>query len=181
MMSGHLATLHTTRLVLRPFRADDAPAVQRLLSARAVAEQTLTIPHPYPDGAAAAFIAQHAEWIDSGKRLIWAITLEEEIAGAMGLHVVAAHRRAEVGYWIARERWGQGIATEALRSVLAHGFDVVGLHRIDAQHYKENPASGAVMRKVGMTHEGRLRGVVLRDGVPRDNELYAMLRTDPRP
>ena len=73
------------------------------------------------------------------------------------------------------------IAKEALRAVLAHGFDVVGLHRIEAQHFKENPASGAVMRKAGMTHEGRLRGVVFRDGVPRDNELYAMLRSDPRP
>lgn len=180
-MPGDLATLSTTRLVLRPFRADDAPAVQRLLSERAVAEQTLTIPHPYPDGAATEFIAQHAEWMASGKRLIWAITRDEEIVGAMGLHIVAAHQRAEVGYWIARERWGQGIATEALRAVLAYGFDVAGLHRIDGQHYKENPASGAVMRRVGMTHEGRLRGVVLRDGVPRDNELYAMLRTDPRP
>lgn len=179
-MSGHLATLHTARLVLRPFHADDIPTVQRLLSERAVAEQTLTIPHPYPEGAAAEFISQHAEWIASGKRLIWAITRADELVGAMGLHVVAAHRRAEVGYWIARHAWGQGIATEALRAVLAHGFDAIGLHRIDAQHYKENPASGAVMRKVGMTHEGRLRGVVHRDGVPRDNELYAMLRTDPR-
>jgi RimJ/RimL family protein N-acetyltransferase len=180
-MPNALATLRTARLVLRPFNLDDAPAVQRLLGDRAVAEQTLTVPHPYPPGAAVEFIGQHAEWIALGKRLIWAITLNDELVGAMGLHIVAAHRRAEVGYWIARARWGQGIATEALRAVLAHGFDVVGLHRIDAQHYKENPASGAVMRKVGMTHEGRLRGVVLRDGVPRDNELYAMLRTDPRP
>ncbi len=180
-MPGQLDTLRTTRLVLRPFRPDDAPVVQRLLSERAVAEQTLTIPHPYPEGAATEFIGQHAEWISSGKRLIWAITQDEQIVGAMGLHIVAAHRRAEVGYWIARAHWGQGIATEALRAVLAHGFDAIELHRIEAQHFLENPASGAVMRKVGMTHEGRLRGVVLRDGVPRDNELYAMLRTDPRP
>jgi [ribosomal protein S5]-alanine N-acetyltransferase len=180
-MPSPLATIRTTRLVLRPFGPDDAPVVQRLLSDRAVAEQTLTVPHPYPPGAAAEFIGQHAEWIALGKRLIWAITRDHELVGAMGLHIVAAHRRAEVGYWIGRAHWGQGIATEALRVVLAYGFDVVGLHRIDAQHYRENPASGAVMRKVGMTHEGRLRGVVLRDGVPRDNELYAMLRTDPRP
>jgi RimJ/RimL family protein N-acetyltransferase len=179
-MPSQLATLRTARLVLRPFGLDDAPAVQWLLSEQAVAEQTLTVPHPYPPGAAVEFIGQHAEWIASGKRLIWAITLDGVLVGAMGLHIVAAHRRAEVGYWIGREHWGQGIATEALRAVLAHGFDVVGLHRIDAQHYTENPASGAVMRRVGMMHEGRLRGVVHRDGVPRDNELYAMLRTDPR-
>jgi RimJ/RimL family protein N-acetyltransferase len=160
---------------------DDAPAVQHLLGHREVAEQTLSVPHPYPEGAAAEFIGRHAEWIATGKHLVWAITRDDAIVGAMGLRIVAAHRRAEVGYWIARERWGQGIATEALRTVLAHGFDVLGLHRIKGQHYRENPASGAVMRKAGMTHEGRLRGVVFRDGVPRDNELYAMLRSDPRP
>ena len=181
MSSAPLATLTTARLMLRAFEPSDAPSVQRLLSEREVAEQTLTIPHPYPEGAAAEFIGKHSEWIASGKRLIWAITMDGAVVGAMGLHIVAAHRRAEVGYWIARTHWGQGIATEALRAVLAHGFDVVGLHRIDAQHYKENAASGAVMRKAGMTHEGRLRGVVFRDGVPRDNELYAMLRSDPRP
>lgn len=176
-----LPVLRTARLVLRPFTLDDAPAVQGLLSDREVAKQTLTIPHPYPDGAAAEFIAKHADWLAAGKQFIWAITRDGEIVGAMGLHLVPAHRRAEVGYWIARAAWGQGIATEALRAVIAQGFDVLGLHRIDAQHYQENPASGAVMRKAGMTHEGRLRGVVFRDGAPRDNEIYSILRTDPRP
>jgi RimJ/RimL family protein N-acetyltransferase len=176
-----LDTLRTARLELRPFTAADAPVVQRLLGDRAVAEQTLSVPHPYPEGAAAEFIGRHAEWIATGKHLVWAIALHGRVVGAMGLRIVRAHRRAEVGYWIAKAHWGQGIATEALRGVLAHGFDDLGLHRIEGQHYRENPASGAVMRKAGMTHEGRLRGVVFRDGVPRDNELYAMLRSDPRP
>ncbi len=179
-MPEPLPSLRTARLELRPFHLADAPVVQVLLSDREVARQTLTIPHPYPDGAADEFIRKHAAWIAEGKQLIWAITRHDAIVGAMGLHIVAAHSRAEVGYWIARAAWGQGIATEALLAVIAHGFDVVGLHRIDAQHYVENPASGAVMRKAGMTHEGRLRGVVFRDGVPRDNESYCILRTDPR-
>lgn len=176
-----LPVLRSARLVLRPFTLDDAPIVQVLLRDHEVSKQTLTIPHPYPEGAAAEFIGKHAAWLAAGKQFIWAITRDGEIVGAMGLHVVPAHRRAEVGYWIARAAWGQGIATEALRVVIAHGFDVLDLHRIDAQHYQENPASGAVMRKAGMTREGRLRGVVFRDGVPRDNDIYSILRTDPRP
>ena len=70
--------------------------------------------------------------------------------------------------------------TEALRAVIAHGFDAMGLHRIEGQHYVENPASGRVMAKAGMTREGLLRGYVLRDGVPRDNVLYAILGSEPR-
>lgn len=174
-------TLRTARLLLRPFRAGDAPAVERCLNVEDVAKQTLTIPHPYPAGAAAAWIAQHAGWFAAGKQVIWAITRADVLVGAIGLRVVAAHRRAEVGYWIAKAAWHDGVATEALRAVLAHGFDVMGLHRIEGQHYLENPASGRVMAKAGMQREGRLRGVVFRDGVPRTNDLYAMLRTDPRP
>lgn len=174
------AVLQTDRLVLRPFTPADAARVQACLADREVARQTLTIPHPYPAGAAAEWIAKHEPWWAAGKQMIWAITREGLVVGAIGLVFVRQQRRAEVGYWIAREAWGAGIATEALRAVIAYGFDALGLHRIEAQHYRENPASGAVMRKAGMQHEGRLRGVVFRDGVPRDNELYAILATDPR-
>lgn len=179
--SAPLPILRSPRLVLRPFEAADAPRVQRLLNDEDVAKQTLTIPHPYPDGAAAEWIAKHDAWRAAGKQVIWAITREGAVVGAMGLHMVAAHHRAEVGYWVAREAWGQGIATEALRMVIAHGFDVMGLHRIEAHHYPENPASGRVMEKAGMTREGQLRGVVFREGVPRDNVAFAILRSDPRP
>lgn len=176
-----LPILRSPRLVLRPFEAADAPRVQRLLNDEDVAKQTLTIPHPYPEGAAAAWIAKHDEWLAAGKQAIWAITREGDVVGALGLRIVATHHRAEAGYWVAREAWGQGVASEALRAVIAHGFDVMGLHRIEAHHYPENPASGRVMEKAGMTREGHLRGVVFRDGVPRDNVAYGILRSDPRP
>ena len=178
-----LPTLTAERLTLRPFVPDDAPDVTRCLSDAAVARNTLTIPHPYPEGAAAEFIARQPPDWSAGKRAVWAITLRDAgaLVGAVGLHFALAHHRAEVGYWIAVPAWGKGIATEAVRRVIAFGFDELGLHRLDAQHYVENPASGRVMTKAGMRHEGLMRGVVFRDGIPRDNERYAILRTDPRP
>ncbi len=176
-----LPILRTDRLVLRPFEPADAPRLQLLLNDIDVAKQTLSIPHPYPEGAAADWIAKHSEWLAAGKQAIWAITLQGAVVGAMGLRLVASHHRAEAGYWVAREAWGRGVATEALRAVIAHGFEVMGLHRIEAHHYPENPASGRVMEKAGMTREGLLRGVVFRDGVPRDNVAYGILRTDRRP
>lgn len=179
-MPATLPILRSTRLLLRPFAADDAARVQMLLDDEEVAKQTLSIPHPYPAGAAAQWIAKHEEWLAAGTQAIWAITLDGRLVGAMGLRIVAAHHRAEAGYWVAREAWGQGIASEALRAVIAHGFDAMGLHRIEAHHYPENPASGRVMEKAGMTREGHLRGVVFREGVPRDNVVYGILRGDPR-
>lgn len=185
--SGLFATLMPSltseRLVLRPFVAGDAPDVTRYLSDAAVARQTLTIPHPYPEAAAEEFISRHAADWTSGKRAVWAITMRDEgtLVGAVGLHFALVHHKAEVGYWIGVPAWGKGIATEAVKRVIAFGFDELGLHRMDAQHYVENPASGRVMLKAGMRYEGRLRGVVFRDGIPRDDELYAIIRTDPRP
>lgn len=185
-------TLQTPRLSLRPLRADDAPTLLRELSDVEVARETLNIPHPYSMARAEEFLADIPKRFEAGRGVVWAIVERAPDArvadaaagaliGAVGLNLTRAHRRAELGYWIAKSRWGQGLATEASRAVMAYGFDTLGLHRIDAHHFVENPASGAVMRKLGMQREGRLRAMVWRDGVPRDLELYAMLATDPRP
>jgi len=182
IFAGPQPTLRTAHLVLRPCVPEDAPRVQLLLEDVEVAKQTLSIPHPYPEGAAAAFIATHAESWTTGKHAIWALTRQSDgvLVGTMSLKLTLPHRRAEAGYWVAREAWGQGIASEALVALVAWGFDVIGLHRIDAHHFTTNPASGKVMTKAGMRHEGRVRGAVWRDDVPRDLELYSILRTDPR-
>jgi [ribosomal protein S5]-alanine N-acetyltransferase len=176
-------TLKTARLVLRPYRDDDAPALVRELGVKAVADGTLRVPHPYPPERAAEFLAMLHERHAAGKAMHWAVTESEggRLVGGAGLTITAAHHRAELGYWIAQDRWGVGLATEASRALVSYAFDTLGLHRVDAHHYVENPSSGAVMRKLGMQYEGRVRAMVWRDGVPRDLELYAILKTDPRP
>ena len=178
-----LPRLSTERLRLRPFVAADAPDVARYLSDPAVARNTLSIPHPYPDGAADEYIARQARDCAAGKRAVWAISQREDgaLVGAVGLHFALAHQKAEVGYWIGAPAWGKGAATEAVRRVLAFGFDELGLYRLEAYHYVENTGSGRVMRKAGMRQEGLLRAVVFRDGVPLHNAICAILRTDPRP
>ncbi len=178
-----LPTLETERLLLRAFVAGDAAAVHDNLQDDRIARNTLTIPHPYPAGAAEVFIAGHASAWTDGKRATWAVIEREggALVGAMGLAFNHAHHRAELGYWIAVSRWGRGYASEAGARVIRFGFDVLQLHRIEAHHYPENPSSGRVMQKLGMTHEGFHRAVVWRNGTPKDNVSYAILRSDPRP
>lgn len=184
-------TLETPRLLLRQFRADDAASLVRELSDVEVARETLNIPHPYAPERAQEFLDGVPQRLAAGKAVVWAITERPSgtgrtppddgpLVGAVGLNLTRAHRRAELGYWIAKSRWGRGYATEASQAALTYGFEALGLHRIEAHHFVENPASGAVMRKLGMQREGRLRGTVWRDGVPRDLELYAILAGDPR-
>lgn len=168
--------LETTRLVLRAFELTDASRVQLLAGDRAVAATTARIPHPYPDGEAERWIATHAIAFAEGRGLNLAIVRRADgpLVGSIGLEIQPWHARAEVGYWIGREFWGQGYATEALRAVLAYGFGR-GLRRIWAEHFATNPASGRVLQKAGMRHEGTLRQHMLKWGEPMDCEVYGLL------
>jgi RimJ/RimL family protein N-acetyltransferase len=171
--------LTTSRLVLRPFQPSDARDVQKLAGAAAVAEMTLNIPHPYPDGAAEAWIATHRPAWEEGTGASFAITTRnDELRGAIGLHLTRAHRRAELGYWIGQPYWGHGIATEAVRRVLQFAFEALDLNRVQASHLPRNPASGRVMQKVGMSREGLHRERYLKDGQFEDVIEYALLRCD---
>ena len=171
--------LETPRLRLRGLTADDAPAIQRLAGAKEIADTTLLIPHPYPDGAAEQFIQQsQVDWHER-RTAGFAITLRDgEFCGSIGLRIDSAHHHAELGYWIGVPFWGRGYCTEAAGAVLGFGFRNLGLHRICAHHFLRNPASGRVLLKIGMAREGRLREHVRRWDRFEDLECYGILRPE---
>jgi RimJ/RimL family protein N-acetyltransferase len=179
-MTEQQPTLQADRLTLRPFTLDDAPLVQRLAGARAVADTTLAIPHPYPDGAAEEWIRGHAGQYAAGTLANFAVVSRSEgwLVGAIGLMIERAHARAELGYWIGEPYWGRGYATEAGRAVLGFAFDDLGIHRIQARHLTRNPASGRVMQKLGMTLEGVHRHAAQKWGIFEDVAMYAILTTE---
>jgi ribosomal-protein-alanine N-acetyltransferase len=156
--------LETNRLILRPFVLSDARDVQRLAGDFAVADTTLNIPHPYLDGAAEEFFSTHQAKYEKGEGITFAITLKVDggLIGGVGLDVIKRFRRAEIGYWIAKPFWGHGYATEAGRAVVAFGFDKWSLHKIVGTYLARNPASGCVMRKIGLAQEGLLREHVIK-------------------
>jgi ribosomal-protein-alanine N-acetyltransferase len=173
-------TLETERLVLRPFELSDAPRVQLLAGDRDVAAMTKNIPHPYEDGLAEAWIGSHQERFDKREETVFAITLEEsdELIGAIGLVLKLDQEIAELGYWIGKPYWGRGYCTEAARAVLHFAFTKLRLNRVHAHHFSHNPASGRVMQKVGMRHEGSLRQHVKKWGEFFDVEAYGILRSE---
>jgi hypoxanthine-DNA glycosylase len=177
---GPQPTLETGRLLLRPFAPDDAPAVQRLVSDFEIARGAAGIPHPYPEGGAAAWIAPQGEAWRKGEAAVFAICRKEsgERLGAIGLRLEAEHGRAELGYWIGRPYWRQGYATEAARAVVAFGFDTLGLHRIFAGVFSRNAASAAVLTQCGFRQEGRQRQHVIHWGERLDFDLYGLLRAE---
>jgi RimJ/RimL family protein N-acetyltransferase len=173
-------TLETERLVLRPYTLDDAADVRRLAGDPVVADTALNIPHPYPEGAAEAWIGQHQGWFDAGEGVVYAVTLRAtgELLGSVSMGINRKHNRAEMGYWIGKPYWNQGYATEAARALVGYGFQELGLNRIFAYHFSRNPASGRVMQKAGMAYEGRLRQHDKKEDGYEDLEAYGILRED---
>ena len=177
---NYLPTLETERLYLRRFELADAETVQRLVSDRRIAQTTLNIPHPYPEGGA-------LEWINSGhkqieERRIFPFAVErkagEALMGAITLSMRRDGHQAEMGYWIGVPFWGHGYMTEAAQRLIRFGFEELGLNRIMASHFVSNPASGRVMQKAGMTFEGIMKGHVFRWGQAHDLCWYGILRAE---
>jgi [ribosomal protein S5]-alanine N-acetyltransferase len=174
--------LETPRLRLRPMRVSDAQRVQQLAGDERVALSTELIPHPYPDGAAQAWIEVQPRLWREAREGVWAIAWREsdELIGALSLSFALGRHTATVGYWVGHLYWGRGVATEALRAATAGAFDQLGLHRLQATHRTDNPASGRVMEKAGWRFEGVFRESTWRSGRAYDSAQLAVLATDPR-
>jgi RimJ/RimL family protein N-acetyltransferase len=189
-----LPRLYTPRLCLRALGQADASRVQELAGDKRVACTTARIPHPYPDGAAEAFIATLSQAAAQGTEYIFGITLagtrtpgrEGDLSdtghfvGSIGLRRDGEpdQERAELGYWIGVPYWNKGFATEAARVVLEFAFARLHLRRIVARHYTANPASGRVLKKLGMTHEGVLHRYEVRWNEERDVDVYGLHADD---
>ncbi|MGH7591771.1 MAG: GNAT family N-acetyltransferase [Gemmatimonadales bacterium] len=174
--------LRTSRLTLRPFVLADAERVSELAGDREVAATTLRIPHPYEAWMAEEWIAYHRMAWDDGTLANFAVTTTEDgLIGSIGLSLHRDHARGEMGYWIGKPYWGRGFVTEAAAEILRFGFGELGLHRIHAHHMTGNPASGTVLRKLGMRHEGTLRHHTLKWGKFHDIECYGLLADEYAP
>lgn len=139
------------RLFLRPAFHEDWQAIHAALGHDAtIARNLVRAPWPYGEDAAREFAA-----LPQDVRLPhFLVTLPGTgVIGSAGLG--ESEGQTELGYWIARDHWGQGYATEAARAVLriAH---TLGHTRLTAGHFADNPASGRVLRKLGFTATGRI-------------------------
>lgn len=183
-------TIATSRLFLRPFRFDDAFDLQRLANDQAIADTTISIPHPYELQYAQQWIAKHKDEYDQKRAVHFAIVLQasQELIGATELRDIdLEHLQAELGFWIARSakadissrsHWGRGFASEAAETLLDYGFNQLGIHRIYAHHLVRNPASGRILEKLGLRQEGLMIDRTRKWGVFEDVVLRAVTQAE---
>ena len=136
--------------MLRPPALADAARVSLLAGDYDVACMTGTIPHPYSEQMAAEWISGA---IDGEEGVVFMIERDGTLVGCTGYRAFGEDH-AELGYWIGKPYWGQGYATEAVMTLVAHAFDVDGFDYVTAGHFADNPASARVLRKLGFVTQG---------------------------
>lgn len=172
--------LATQRLRLRAPLPRDAAALLGIL-----ADPEVTRYHSMPTLTtlveAHAVLEQLQQRFAARDAIRWAIELVEhgEMIGTVGLHRFDfEHRRAELGYEIARRLWGQGLTPEAVAVVIRYGFSVMGLHRIEAGVLPGNDASVRVLEKLGFLEEGTRRDYLYAKGRFHSFRWFSLLVTD---
>ena len=160
---------------LRHFKKEDAEGVQRLANHPELAKM-IGLPHPYLLSYAEAWIRSQPEAIRRGSEYPYAIICDDQLVGTITLRIDRSNNIGELGYWIGREYWGKGIATEAARQIIRFGFYELALHKIHASALLRNPGSQRVLEKAGLSREGVRKEHRLLLGVYEDIVLYGLLK-----
>src|SRR5699024_2540943 len=103
---------------------------------------------------------------------------EMQLIGTMTIRVDKSHNKGELAYWIGKDYWGNGFATEASKRMLEFSFNELNLNRIWAPVMNKNKGSGKVMQKVGLRYEGTLKQEILRWDKYEDIDVYGLLKKD---
>ena len=144
----------TERLLLRPGWAEDAPALAQAIADETIVRNLASAPWPFALRDAEAFLAAPRDPVLPSLLIFERTDGEPVLAGACGLGRRASGN-VELGYWIARSFWGRGFATEAGLALVAIAR-ALGLARLEASHFLDNPASGRVLEKLGFQSTGMI-------------------------
>lgn len=155
------------------FGEQDVPRLVELLDDPQIYATTLRIPSPYRQ-------ADAEQWIELARTLPAQFAVREadgRLIGGCGLELLRQAQRhvAEIGYWLGRDYWGQGIMTNVVRQVCQHGFQRMRLRKISAHVFVGNRASARVLQKCRFQLEGTLRKHWRKDERLIDAWAYGLL------
>ena len=173
--------IETDRLILRRFKMEDADIMYRNWASDDEVTKYLTWPTHKNVNETRAILAGWVEKYNDPNFYNWVIVLKEIGEPIGNLSVVKYDEKtasATVGWCMGKRWWGQRIMPEAARAVLQYLFEEIGFNRVAAQHDKENPKSGRVMQKIGMTREGTLRASGKNNQGIVDEVYYSILKEE---
>jgi ribosomal-protein-alanine N-acetyltransferase len=178
-LPNEFPVLETSDFVLRRIELTDAPTWYAHLIDPEVTEYTSTEIRDLREIEETILTFQSSFTDKTAIR--WAITRREDggMIGDTGFNRIDAHDRSGViGYQLAREHWGRGVATVSVNEVLRFGFERLALHRVEATVHTQNQRSARVLQKLGFRREGTLRHYRFARGVFFDTFIFGLLRDE---
>jgi [ribosomal protein S5]-alanine N-acetyltransferase len=168
----------TERLILRPPTLKDAADIVENVNDLSVSKYLALVPYPYTLKDARVFIK-----LSKNNRYNFGIILKssEKLIGMIGFRSLDKFiKRADIGYWLGKNYWRQGITEEALRAIVKFAFRKLKLVRLQAGVFVENKASANLLKKVGFKKEGlrRKSGRAKSTGRWHDAYSFGLLRSD---
>ncbi|WP_428391367.1 bifunctional GNAT family N-acetyltransferase/(deoxy)nucleoside triphosphate pyrophosphohydrolase [Lichenicoccus sp.] len=154
--SGPGAELSTSRFLLRPPLPSDAACLHRLVNDWGIVRMLERLPFPYPRPLADAWIESTAHQAAAGTAYHFVIVAKADgaILGCVGMQTDGEARSSNLGYWVGRPHWGSGVASEAAAEVARWALSNPECHRLRARVAADNPASAAVLRRIGFRETG---------------------------
>jgi ribosomal-protein-alanine N-acetyltransferase len=172
-------TLTTERLRIVPPAPEDAGRIYKLIGGDDREAICATLVWDGPDSA-----AEVENWIELSRTetfspfgFHWAIrdSTTGNAIGAIGTRPRGEPGRADVGYWLGKAYWGQGLMGEALGALLGYGFNELGYYKMEADVFSNNTRGRRLVESAGMTQEGTIRSAYLKSGETVDTVLYGIL------
>jgi RimJ/RimL family protein N-acetyltransferase len=168
--------LRDDTVVLRPWRMDDAPAVEAACQDPDIAHWIPFIPRPYTLEDAETYIRTCLESSDERQPFAIVDARTGTLVGSVDMSVNSHQYRGHIGYWVASNARGQGICTRALRLLSRWALEELRLQRLELITDPDNAASQRVAERVGFQREGVLRSHLRHpDGRVRDSVMFSLL------
>lgn len=125
---------------------------------------------------ARAFLQHFADLTAADTGRLYGLWVDDRLSGATWFKNLDTHvGLAEIGVWLAPEAEGRGLITTAVRHMIDWAFRVRGLYRVEWRNSPDNARSRAVATRLGLTHEGTLRGDFMVGDIRQDSEVWAVL------
>lgn len=146
----------TERLTLRPGWPEDAIALTRAIAHESVVTKLARAPWPYVLGDAQMFLAREPDPAMPNLLVFDDPCGSPRLVGGIGIHPSDVGAGHELGFWFTPDVWGRGYATEAGRALVGIARHGLGLDRLAAEHFLDNPASGRVLEKLCFQPTGQI-------------------------
>jgi len=146
-----MAVIKTERLTIKSPELKDVDAMVALVNNWEITKWLSNVPYPYLQSDGIDFVKRSKQKHETGSSYNYLVFFQDALVGGVGLSL-QENGIYNLGYWVGKQYWGQGIATEVCCSILAFAFNDLKQTKIQAGYFEGNDASANVLKKLGFVH-----------------------------